>query len=273
FLRPLQEDGSLGGLWKTIRDDILAKPGDQLKMAVPALLYVLQNNLAYVAISNLDGPTYQLMYQLKILTTAIFSVMMLKRALSGTQWTSLVLLALGVGLVQMSSSGSGGNKSTSSATAAATAAAAPAVTDMNSIVGLGAVLAACVTSGFAGVYFEKVLKGSKVSLWVRNMQLAGYGLAVGLIGVYMKDVDAVRERGFLYGYNFSVWASVALNSLGGLVVAMVVKYADNVVKGFATSISIVMTCVVSFFLFDFAITPLFVGGAVLVLYSTYLYTQ
>lgn len=36
-----------------------------------------------------------------------------------------------------------------------------------------------------------------------------------------------------------------LNSLGGLVVAMVVKYADNVVKGFATSVSIVLTALVS----------------------------
>ena len=35
-------------------------------------------------------------------------------------------------------------------------------------VGLGvlASLAAAVTSGFAGVYFEKVLKGSKISVWV-----------------------------------------------------------------------------------------------------------
>lgn len=39
--------------------------------------------------------------------------------------------------------------------------------------------------------------------------------------------------------------AVLLNSLGGLVVAMVVKYADNVIKGFATSVSIVVTAVVS----------------------------
>lgn len=38
-----------------------------------------------------------------------------------------------------------------------------------------------------------------------------------------------------------------LNSLGGLVVAMVVKYADNVIKGFATSVSIVLTALVSWF--------------------------
>lgn len=38
-------------------------------------------------------------------------------------------------------------------------------------VGLMAVLMACVSSGFAGVYFEKILKETKQSVWVRNIQL------------------------------------------------------------------------------------------------------
>lgn len=41
--------------------------------------------------------------------------------------------------------------------------------------------------------------------------------------------------------------AVLLNSMGGLVVAMVVKYVDNVIKGFATSISVVLTALVSRF--------------------------
>ena len=38
-------------------------------------------------------------------------------------------------------------------------------------VGVLAVLLACVSSGFAGVYFEKILKQTKQSVWVRNIQL------------------------------------------------------------------------------------------------------
>lgn len=74
-----QDDGSLQQLGKTIKEDIFQKPKGMLKMAVPAGLYVLQNNLNYIASSNLDAPTVQLLYQLKILTTALFSVVMLKR--------------------------------------------------------------------------------------------------------------------------------------------------------------------------------------------------
>lgn len=41
-------------------------------------------------------------------------------------------------------------------------------------VGVTAVLVACCSSGFAGVYFEKILKESKQSVWVRNIQLGRY---------------------------------------------------------------------------------------------------
>ena len=43
--------------------------------------------------------------------------------------------------------------------------------NMDQSIGLLAVVVACLTSGFSGVYFEKILKGSKTSLWIRNIQL------------------------------------------------------------------------------------------------------
>jgi drug/metabolite transporter (DMT)-like permease len=43
----------------------------------------------------------QVTYQMKILTTAVFSVLMLGKALSPMKWLSLVILVLGVALVQI----------------------------------------------------------------------------------------------------------------------------------------------------------------------------
>ncbi len=87
----------------------------------------------------------------------------------------------------------------------------------------------------------------------------------------MEGNATMREKGFLHGYNCVVWAVILLQASGGLLVAMVVKYADNILKGFATSLSIIISCCVSYFLFDFVANTRFVIGAVLVLSAVYLY--
>ncbi|PBP27948.1 hypothetical protein BUE80_DR001202 [Diplocarpon rosae] len=78
--------------------------GDGWKLAIPAVLYTLQNSLQYVAVSNLDAVHFQILYQLKILTTALFSITMLGRSLSSRKWISLLLLTFGVAVVQLPNS-------------------------------------------------------------------------------------------------------------------------------------------------------------------------
>ena len=140
---------------------------------VPSAVYLIQNNLLYVAASNLDVATYQITYQLKILTTAMFAVTMLNKKLISTQWLSLFILIAGVAMVQLSDV----KESKSSAN----------VAEQSKVVGFTAALSACCLSGFAGVYFEKILKGSDVSVWMRNVQLALLSVPMGLITSYVSD--------------------------------------------------------------------------------------
>ena len=69
------------------------------------------------------------------------------------------------------------------------------------------------------------------------------------------------------------WATVAIQVLGGLITALVIKYSDNILKGFATSLSIVLSFLASVALFGFHITPTFVTGSSIVLVSTWMYNQ
>lgn len=143
----------------------------------------------------------------------------------------------------------------------------------NRFVGLVAVLCAACTSGFSGVYFEKILKGSKTSLWLRNVQMGLPSVGIALITVFAKDWAAVSAQGFLGGYTPIVWSVVIIQAVGGLIVAVVVKYADNVLKVFATSFSIVISCVLSAIFFDFHASFAFVVGASFVVVATGLYSQ
>ena len=87
------------------------------------------------------------------------------------------------------------------------------------------------------------------------------------------DYDSIQKNGFFAGYDSLVWTVVLLAALGGLVVAVVVKFADNVLKGFAASASIVLSCVISSMVFhDSQMTLSFMIGASIVCGSAYAYS-
>ncbi|KAJ3576232.1 hypothetical protein NP233_g550 [Leucocoprinus birnbaumii] len=245
---------------------------DCWKLSIPAILYVIQNSLQFVAISNLPVATFQVTYQMKILTTAAFSVALLRKKLSTTKWLSLFFLAIGVGIVQIQSVGG----SSTGKEAPVGSAHDYNVHVMNPLKGFGAVTAACFTSGLAGVYFEMVLKGSKADLWVRNVQLSLFSLIPALLPIIYSPPPP-NSSGFLADLfrNFGpwAWAVVSIQVFGGLVTAVVIKYSDNILKGFATSLSIVLSFLASVVIFDFRISWSFVIGASTVLTATWMYNQ
>lgn len=195
-------------------------------------------------------------YQLKILTTAFFAVIILRRSLRNTQWGALVLLVIGVVLVQLAQN----SDST-----------LPSGIEQNHTLGFSAALSACFLSGFAGIYFEKIIKDSDVSLWMRNVQLSLLSLPFGLITCVLSDGKVLQKQGFFFGFDLFVYYLVVLQAGGGLIVAMVVKYADNILKGFATSLAIIISCIASIYIFDFNLTLKFSLGAFLVICSIFMY--
>ncbi|XP_075771892.1 UDP-galactose translocator-like [Pelodiscus sinensis] len=255
----LQQRGAVRQFALFLYEAVVLQYLDTLKLAVPSLIYTLQNNLQYVAISNLPAATFQVTYQLKILTTAVFSVLMLRKSLSRLQWLSLLLLFAGVAIVQVEQ-GQGGR------------AGSPGAAPQSYAVGLAAVVVSCLSSGFAGVYFEKILKGSSASIWLRNVQLGLFGTLLGLLGMWWAEGAGVAARGFFHSYSPLVWGVILNQAFGGLLVAVVVKYVDNILKGFATSLSIVASTVASVYLFGFQPRLPFVLGAGLVIGAVYMYS-
>eukprot|EP01126_Amoeba_proteus_P045393 TRINITY_DN5078_c0_g1_i2.p1 TRINITY_DN5078_c0_g1~~TRINITY_DN5078_c0_g1_i2.p1 ORF type:complete len:229 (+),score=25.61 TRINITY_DN5078_c0_g1_i2:399-1085(+) len=225
-----------------------------MKVSVPSVLYAIQNNLLFYALTHLQAPHYQVTYQLKVFTTALFSILLLGTRLSVIKWVGLILLFFGVCLIQLDAVDASG-------------------TTESTIGGSVAVITASITSGLAGTYFEKILKESSVSVWLRNLQLASIGLMVSLLIVLCdyQQMYGNDKKGFFFGWNRVVIAVAVNQALSGFLVALVVKYADNILKGFAVSISIILSSLVSIFFFNFVVSFSFLVGSFLVMISLYLY--
>ncbi|KAG0164760.1 hypothetical protein DFQ28_004106 [Apophysomyces sp. BC1034] len=306
---PLPHQRSFKRLTTMLHRELFLNWRESAKLAIPATLYLIQNNLQYVAATNLDAATFQVTYQLKILTTAFFSVVILHRTLTRLKWIALGLLTIGIGLVVLPKDASLSVLAYFSSIESETETVEVAdIGNQSNVQGFTAVLLACVLSGLAGVYFEKILKTptkpvamenedeesknmmtmgdsgaenermprpddmAQNQLWIRNIQMAFFSVILGLVFVVLlQDGATIAEKGFFVNYTALTWLVIAIQACGGLIVALVVKYADNILKGFATSISIILSSLVSVWLFGFSLSGSFLFGAAFVIYATYLY--
>jgi len=276
----LEYNHTNGHLLQSIQENIFKQPLDFFRILIPSLLYLMQNSLLYVAMSNLTAPMFQVTYQCKLLTTAIVSVILLQRRYNMKQWICLALLGVGVAIVVLDD-----KKDTSKK--------ADDKSGMNLFAGLVAVTIACLCSAFAGVYFEKVLKNSTndggharppVSMWMRNVQMAFFSICIAMMNMY-REYDARGTTGevdennnpilkpFMHGFTFWAWIIVALQAGGGMLVAAVIKYADNVLKGMATGVSVATGTFFSMFLFGTQLSTQFGIGSTMILLSVYYFSN
>jgi UDP-sugar transporter A1/2/3 len=216
----------------------------------------------------------------------------LHRKLSNSKWTALAILTVGIALVVLPKDALAswlGKDITLIETSETNK-----IGNQSNTKGFLSVLAACILSGLAGVYFEKIVKTNtpnkddqerktshalyepeqnvKTQLWVRNIQLSLFSVILGSIFVIgLQDGAAIWENGFFQNYSILTWVVILIQAGGGLIVGLVVRYADNILKGFATSISIILSSLISYWLFDFEMTFAFGLGALFVVYATFLY--
>ncbi|KAJ9465183.1 UDP-galactose/UDP-N-acetylglucosamine transporter srf-3 [Diplonema papillatum] len=228
---------------------------ETVQLGVPAVLFTFQNYLLFVSLSHLDAMTFQLLSQVKLLLAALFSVWILDRYLTCVQWTSVVVLTFGIVLASQ---------------VPGTEKVAPQI-HQNVLLGAFSCVASGTSSAFASVYFEKILKGTPPSIAVRNVQLGIFSiiLAVGSMLV----IDGVPGRSFVYfgGYSALTWVLVLVHAGGGILVAVVVKYADNILKGFATGVAIIVSGLYAAVAWGFAPSLHFIVGACIVTAGTCVY--
>lgn len=68
---------------------------------VPSIIYWLHNNVQFLTLKYVDAPTYQILGNLKIVTTGLLFWLCLRRRLTPLQWMALLLLMMGAATSQV----------------------------------------------------------------------------------------------------------------------------------------------------------------------------
>ncbi|MBA0788228.1 hypothetical protein Gotri_025354 [Gossypium trilobum] len=214
----------------------------------------------FATLMYLDTSTYQIMGNLKIVTTGILFRLFLKKKLSNLQWMAIILLAVGTTMSQVKGCGEASCDSLFSA---------PIQGYM-----LG-ILSACL-SALAGVYTEFLMKQNNDSLYWQNVQLYTFGAIFNMARLVVDDFRAGYEKGpwwqrLFNGYSITTWMVVLNLGSTGLLVSWLMKYADNIVKVYSTSMAMLLTMVLSVFLFSFKPTLQLFLGIIICMMSLHMY--
>ncbi|XP_040297840.1 probable UDP-sugar transporter protein SLC35A4 [Bufo bufo] len=238
--------------WRTVQLQVswrLAIP-----YALPAILYGANNNLVVHMQHFMDPSSFQVLSNLKIVSTAVMYSIFLRQNLSIRKWLALSLLT--VAGVFYSFGGIQDLEEQSAGTHL-----------YISLQGLLLMVIYCLISGLSAVYTEVTLKTQKIPLNLQNIYLYSFGIIVN----FLVHLTGSPSSGFLDG--FSTWVLVIIISQGlnGLIMSAVMKHSSNLTRLFIISFSMLVNGLLSYLLFQLQLTFLFFFAVVLIGLAVYLF--
>ncbi|KAF7839953.1 CMP-sialic acid transporter 5 [Senna tora] len=200
---------------------------------LPAAIYALQNSLLQISYRNLDSLTFSMLNQTKILFTAFFTFLILRQKQSIQQIGALFLLIVAAVLLSIGESSSKGS--------------AGGDTDQILFYGIVPVLVASVLSGLASSLCQWASQVKKHSSYLMTIEMSIVGSLCLLVSTLKSpDGEAMRQKGFFYGWTPLTPIPVISNALGGILVGLVTSHAGGVRKGFVIVSALLVTALLQF---------------------------
>ena len=213
-----------------------------VQMVPVCTLYLIANLISYPALSRIPANVFASISQLKVLTTAFFTVTLLKSHLSIRRWRTLSLLMLGVIIVMLSANPSGNNEIGNWRTE----------TDRRYFFGVFLCFFQTCLTGLGCVVLEillkndgKILPEADADIWDRNVQLALWSILI-----YFPLALHETEGDILRGWSPLVFSISGLHALGGILVALSILHASSIAKTVAVSAGLVLTSLIGGFFGD-----------------------
>ncbi|KFM27802.1 putative UDP-sugar transporter protein SLC35A5 [Auxenochlorella protothecoides] len=219
-------------------------------LAVPALLYAVNNYLKFVMQLYFKPTTAKMLGNSKILVIAVLMRSVLRRSFTTFQWEALFLLVAGITVNQLNycaGQGVGGMDAVTPAAVAFT-------------------LSSITIPSLASVYNEAALKRHMdTSVLLQNFFLYFYGAcfnAVGLLAVAGAQGSGIGH--LFHGFGTVTLLLVVNNALQGILSSFFFKFADTILKKYSSTIATIFTGIMSAALFGHALTLNFCLGVSIV---------
>lgn len=213
-----------------------------------ALLYAINNNLAFSLFTMADPATIALFKSVTSFMTALLMYFALKRPIIRIQWFAILFQCLGLVVFQYDPC----QGST----------IYPMATYLLLAVAVGITTTTSVTN-------DHLLKTADLNLNSVNALLYFFGTILNFMFF-------IRERSnggpdFFEGYTTQACIVVFFNSIIGIVITAVYKYGDALVKSFASSITAVLLLVISSIFFGLKANIVTWTGGIITVLATYMY--
>ena len=213
-----------------------------IKFAIPAGLYVVNNNIFLIALRYAPPGLWVLLIQSRIVLTAVVYRVILGRNISTNKWLSVIVLTVGVVMSQVKGDMSG-------------MVVSPAA--------IGLALFSSVISVTTSIYVELLLKEHPSPFYEQQTQMYIHGVIASFAMWAMttksdwtvmmpnawKDLAEldIERRTYVFLIIFNTGG-------GGLIVASIIKKLDNLAKIFAASVSIVLVGITGEYFFPGEVT-------------------
>ncbi|ETN41475.1 uncharacterized protein HMPREF1541_03411 [Cyphellophora europaea CBS 101466] len=215
-----------------------------------ALLYATINNTVFVLFELADPGTISLIKSGITLITALVLMLTLGTKIAKLQWIAIALQVCGLIVTQYH----------------------PGTGSVYPIYTYAILGFQTFCSAVAGVYNQHLLKSQDSSMHAQNMALYTFGMCINTVVHFIISTIKSDEPGFFHGFNQIGPILVIVSSvLNGLVITAVYKYADALIKCFATAFSTAILLYISPIAFGADFSFLIFPGTATVFTATWLY--
>jgi hypothetical protein len=243
------------GWYVAFKSEIQSTPTLLYSCFALAVLYCANNNISFLLFQWMDGANINLFKSGSSFVSTLLLRFALHRGISSIQWAAVGLQVCGLAISQFGATGTN----------------APLLSASAYFV----LLISLTITSICSVYNDKVLKdhANVASLHTVNALLYAVGATLnGLVYLFTSTTSEIIRPSFFSGFDRPfTWVVLFFNTVIGIVVSAVYKYADATIKTFASACATSALLLVNILIYNQDFKIVVVLACITVFIATYLY--